>query len=58
MKKVFALLAVSALLLSGCGDKEVSASSDNLPTVTTNLGEAPTIGAPTGNPPTPCITHL
>jgi peptidylprolyl isomerase len=52
MKKVFALLAVSALLLTGCGDKEVSASSDNLPTVTTNRGEAPTIGAPTGNPPT------
>jgi peptidylprolyl isomerase len=52
MKKVFALLAVSALLLTGCGEKEVSASSDNLPTVTTNQGEAPTIGAPTGNPPT------
>ena len=52
MKKVFALLAVSALLLTGCGEKEVSASSDNLPTVTTNQGEAPTIGAPAGNPPT------
>jgi peptidylprolyl isomerase len=52
MKKVFALLAVSALLLTGCGEKEVSASSDNLPTVTTNQGEAPTIGAPVGNPPT------
>ena len=52
MKKLFALLAVSALLLTGCGEKEVSASSDNLPTVTTNQGEAPTIGAPAGNPPT------
>ena len=52
MKKVLALLAVSALLLTGCGEKEVSASSDNLPTVTTNQGEAPTIGAPAGNPPT------
>jgi peptidylprolyl isomerase len=52
MKKVFALLAVSALLLTGCGEKEVSASLDNLPTVTTNQGEAPTIGAPAGKPPT------
>jgi peptidylprolyl isomerase len=52
MKKLIALVAVSALLLTGCGDKEVSASSDNLPTVTTNQGEAPTIGAPSGNPPT------
>lgn len=52
MKKAFALLAVSALLLTGCGEKEMSASSDNLPTVTTNQGEAPTIGAPAGNPPT------
>ena len=52
MKKVFALLAVSALLLTGCGEKEVTASADNLPTVTTNQGEAPTIGAPSGTPPT------
>ncbi len=52
MKKAFALLAISALLLTGCGEKEMSASSDNLPTVTTNQGEAPTIGAPAGNPPT------
>lgn len=51
-KKFLAIIAVSALLLTGCGDKEVSASADNFPTVTTNQGEAPTIGAPTGNPPT------
>lgn len=50
-KKFLAIIAVSALLLTGCGDKEVSASADNFPTVTTNQGEAPTIGAPTGNPP-------
>ncbi len=56
MKKVFALLAVSALLLTGCGEKEVSTSSDNLPTVTTNQGEAPTIGAPSGTPPTTLVT--
>ena len=56
MKKVFALLAVSALLLTGCGEKEVSASSDNLPTVTTNQGEAPTIGAPSGTPPSTLVT--
>lgn len=51
-KKFLAIIAVSALLLTGCGDKEVSASADNFPTVTTNQGEAPTIGAPSGNPPT------
>ena len=55
-KKLLAVLAVSALLLTGCGDKKVSASADNLPTVTTNQGEAPTIGAPTGNPPTTLVT--
>ena len=56
MKKVIALFAVCTLLLTGCGDKEVSASTDNLPTVTTNQGEAPTIGTPAGNPPTTLVT--
>ena len=56
MKKFLAVIAVSALLLTGCGDKKVSAAADNLPTVTTNQGEAPTIGAPTGNPPTTLVT--
>jgi peptidylprolyl isomerase len=55
-KKFLALIAVSALLLTGCGDKKVSAAADNLPTVTTNQGEAPTIGAPTGNPLTTLVT--
>ena len=55
-KKVLALIAVSALLLTGCGDKKVSAAADNLPTVTTNQGEAPTIGAPTGTAPTTLVT--
>ena len=55
-KKLLAVLAVSALLLTGCGDKKVSAAADNLPTVTTNQGEAPTIGAPTGTAPTTLVT--
>ena len=55
-KKLFALIAVSALLLTGCGDKKVSASADNLPTVTTNQGEAPTIVAQSGTPPTTLVT--
>lgn len=55
-KKFLALIAVSALLLTGCGDKKVSAAADNLPTVTTNQGEAPTIGAPTGTAPTTLVT--
>ena len=43
---------MSALLLTGCGDKTVSSTADNLPTVTSTMGEAPTIGAPSGTPPT------
>ena len=53
MKRSLAgILAFSLVLLTGCGDKEVSATADNLPTVTTTMGEAPTIGAPSGTPPT------
>ena len=53
MKRSLAgILAFSLVLLTGCGDKEVSATADNLPTVTTNMGDAPTIGAPSGTPPT------
>ena len=53
MKRSLAgILAFSLVLLTGCGDKEVSATADNLPTVTTNMGEAPTIGAPSGTAPT------
>lgn len=52
MKRSLAgVLAFSLVLLTGCGDKEVGANSDNLPTVTANMGEAPTIGAPSGTPP-------
>jgi peptidylprolyl isomerase len=53
MKRSLAgILALSLVLLTGCGDSEVSATADNLPTVTANMGEAPTIGAPSGTPPT------
>ena len=54
--KLAAVIAMSLVLLTVCGDKEVSSSADNLPTVTTNQGEAPTIGAPTGTPPTTLVT--
>ena len=54
--KLAVVIAMSLVLLTGCGDKEVSSSADNLPTVTTNQGEAPTIGAPTGTPPTTLVT--
>ena len=54
--KLAAVIVMSLVLLTGCGDKEVSSSADNLPTVTTNQGEAPTIGAPTGTAPTTLVT--
>ena len=54
--KLAGILAISLVLLTGCGDKEVSATADNFPTVTTNMGEAPTIGAPSGTPPTTLVT--
>ena len=54
--RLAAVIAISLVLLTGCGDKEVSSSADNLPTVTTNQGEAPTIGAPTGDAPTTLLT--
>ena len=57
MKRSLAgILALSLVLLTGCGDTEVSATADNLPTVTTNAGEAPTIGAPSGTPPATLVT--
>jgi peptidylprolyl isomerase len=55
-RKLAGILAISLVLLTGCGEKEVSAPADNLPTVTTNQGEAPTIGAPSGTPPTTLVT--
>ena len=55
-RSIVGILAISLILLTGCGEKEVSASADNLPTVTTNQGEAPTIGAPSGTPPATLVT--
>jgi len=55
-RSIVGILAISLVLLTGCGEKEVSASADNLPTVTTNQGEAPTIGAPSGTPPAILVT--
>jgi peptidylprolyl isomerase len=55
-RKLAGILAISLVLLTGCGEKEVSAPADNLPTVTNNIGEAPTIGAPSGTPPTTLVT--
>ena len=65
MKARFAaVIAMSLVLLTGCGDQELNSSADkvppvttnqgdlpNLPPVTTSQGEAPTIGAPTGDAP-------
>ena len=48
---IVGVITISLLLLTGCGEKEVRATADNLPTVTTNQGEAPTIGAPSGPAP-------
>jgi peptidylprolyl isomerase len=56
-RSIVGILAISLVLLTGCGEKEVSASADNLPTVTTNQGEAPTIGAPSGTPPATLVTE-
>ena len=55
-RSLAAVLAFSLVLLTGCGDKEVSATATNLPTVTTNMGEAPTICFPSGTPPTTLVT--
>ena len=55
-RSIVGILAISLVLLTGCGEKEVSASADNLPTVTTNQGEAPTISAPSGTPPATLVT--
>ena len=55
MKKVAAGLALSLVLLTGCGEETMNDAGSALPTVTTNKGEAPTIGAPTGDAPTEMV---
>ena len=53
---IAAIIALSISLLTACGDKVTDTSTENatpgLPAVTANAGEAPTISAPTGTPPT------
>jgi peptidylprolyl isomerase len=53
---IAAIIALSISTLTACGDKVADTASENaasgLPAVTANAGEAPTITAPTGTPPT------
>ena len=54
-----AIFAVAITSLSACGgkDKVADTTSQSLPAVTANAGEAPTITAPTGTPPTTLQTQ-
>ena len=51
---IAAVIALAITSLSACGgkDKVAESSSNGLPAVTANAGEAPTITAPTGTAPT------
>jgi len=51
---IAAIFAVAITSIAACGgkDKVAETSSQGLPAVTTNAGEAPTITAPTGTAPT------
>ena len=53
---IAAIVALSISTLTACGDTAENTSSENtsagLPSVTGNAGEAPTISAPSGTPPT------
>ena len=53
------IFAVAITSLSACGgkDKVADTTSQSLPAVTANAGEAPTITAPTGTPPTTLQTQ-
>ena len=53
------VIALAITSLSACGGKDTVAetSSNGLPAVTANAGEAPTITAPTGTPPTTLQTQ-
>ncbi|CAB4684058.1 unannotated protein [freshwater metagenome] len=56
---IAAILALSITSLTACGGKDTVADSAaaGLPAVTGNAGEAPTISAPTGTPPTTLQTQ-
>jgi len=45
------LLIITTLTACGGKDKVTETAAPGLPTVTANVGEAPTISAPAGNPP-------
>lgn len=45
------LLTITTLTACGGKDKVTETSASGIPTVTANVGEAPTISAPAGNPP-------
>jgi len=56
---VAAIFAVAITSLSACGGKDIvsESTSQGLPAVTANAGEAPTITAPTGTAPTTLQTQ-
>lgn len=51
---IAAIIALSISTLTACGDANTTSenAASGLPAVTANAGEAPTISAPTGTPPT------
>ena len=57
MKKVALVLALSLVGLTGCSEIGDEMSSDTLVQVTANVGEAPTITAPSGDAPTELIAQ-
>ena len=56
---IAAIIALSITSLTACGgeDKVADTAAAGLPAVTGNAGEAPTIAAPTGTPPTTLQTQ-
>jgi len=54
-----AIITVTIATLTACGgqDKVIDIAAPGLPAVTANAGEAPTISAPTGTPPTTLQTQ-
>ena len=56
---IAAIIALSITSLTACGgeDKVSDTAAAGLPSVTGNAGEAPTIAAPTGTPPTTLQTQ-
>jgi peptidylprolyl isomerase len=57
MKKVALILSLALVGLTGCSEIGDDMSSNTLVQVTANVGEAPTITAPTGDAPTDLIAQ-